>query len=108
MYLKAGLISSRKELSQQSEILNSENDRTILNQIKDDTTSMSVLVDASSDASFRQRLFSTCRSSVVTTALDFDGELPSHELYQKAFRTLLKRGSHPAARGNQPTSSRGI
>ena len=76
-------------MAEQKEILESDRSRNIINQIKDDTSSLFCLRDS---MSFRTSLTSpTERFSMLSREFDFDAEIIQSKVYNKQMKSFMRR-----------------
>ena len=78
-----------QSLSKQNEIMECRQTRQILEQVKDDTSSLIVLRDTSSYYSSRAR--DTPNSSLLDRKFSFDSEVLRSKVYQGQIRSLIRR-----------------
>ncbi|KAL9070890.1 MAG: hypothetical protein Q9161_004532 [Pseudevernia consocians] len=78
-----------QSLSEQKQLLEASQSRRILDQVKDDSSSLIVLRDSTSFSS--SWAMSTERSSVLNRVFDFDGEVMESKVYRNHMRYLIRR-----------------
>ncbi|KIW91707.1 uncharacterized protein Z519_07675 [Cladophialophora bantiana CBS 173.52] len=76
----------------QKRLLERDESREVLNQAKDDATSLVGFRDSASFATFRTNLSSATK---LSKTFDFDGLLLRHKIYQNTFRSMLRRATSP-------------
>ena len=83
-------------MAEQKEILESDRSRKIINQIKDDTSSLFCLRDS---MSFRTSFTSpTERFSMLSREFDFDAELVQSKVYNKQMKSFMRRAIRDSRR----------
>ena len=85
------LIGTSNETKQQCEVVQDPMNRVVLDRVKDDSTSLRVLLD---DASFRSSVQTRSSTSTSQMSLRFPGldeALMQHKTYQTTFRSLIRR-----------------
>ena len=80
---------SSRSLSEQRSLLLDKKTRQIIEQVKDDSSSLVVLLDSASLRSSRSG--STDRDSLWSRAFEFDGDLLGSKVYKGQIRLLMKR-----------------
>ncbi|KAL3418868.1 G-protein alpha subunit [Phlyctema vagabunda] len=79
--------------SEQKSLLESKKSRQLLDQVRDDSSSLDVLFDSASF--FSRSTGTTQRSSKMSLKFLFDGELINSKVYQNYFRSLVRRATNP-------------
>lgn len=99
------LIVSSRSLSEQRSLLLDKENRQVIEQVKDDSSSLVCLLDSASLRSSRSG--STDRASLWSRAFEFDGDLLRTKVYKDQIRLLMKRlaGKRPKPQGTSNISA---
>jgi len=93
---------------EQRQFLERDESRKVLARAKDDTTSLIAIADSASFSSSRHRMSVESLQTRFSKTFDFDEVLLAHKVYQKTFRSMLRRAASPATPRSLPHPARSL